>query len=52
MQQRLFQLVERGEFALVDGFEALGVFVQIIESRNQSANLCNGWNWDYKAPER
>jgi hypothetical protein len=28
VQQRLFQLVERGELALVEGFEALGFFLK------------------------
>lgn len=31
MQQRLLQLVEGGELALVEGFEALGFFRQGIE---------------------
>ena len=31
VQQRLFQLVERGEFALVEGFEALGFFAECFE---------------------
>src|SRR3989339_1134995 len=28
MQQRLLQLIERGELALVEGFEALGFFAE------------------------
>ena len=28
VQQRLFQIVQRGEFAFVDGGEALGFFAQ------------------------
>lgn len=31
VQQRLFQLVKRGEFALVDGFETLGFDGKSIE---------------------
>lgn len=31
MQQRLLQLVQRGEFLLVEGFEALGFFVQHVD---------------------
>jgi hypothetical protein len=31
MQQRLLQLVERGELALVEGFETLGFFFQGVE---------------------
>ena len=31
VQQRLFQLVERGELPLVEGFEALGFFGQSLK---------------------
>ena len=31
MQQRLLQRIQRGELLLVDGFEALGFFVEVIE---------------------
>jgi hypothetical protein len=31
MQQRLLQLVEGGELALVEGFEALGFFAEGVE---------------------
>ena len=34
VQQRLFQLVERCELALVEGFEALGFFGERIELGN------------------
>ena len=31
VQQGLFQLIQRGDFALVKGFEGLGLFSQGIE---------------------
>jgi hypothetical protein len=31
MQQRLLQFVQGGELALVEGFEALGFFVEGVE---------------------
>ena len=41
VQQRLFQLVERGELALVEGFEALGFFGQGFQGGNDPLLLIN-----------
>ena len=37
MEQRLFQLIQRGELALVDGFEALGFGRMTVEFVNDIA---------------
>ena len=37
VQQRFFQFVERGEFALVKGFEALGFFLKLFERDDDGA---------------
>jgi hypothetical protein len=34
VQQRLIQLVERGELAPAEGFEALGFFVKVVQFGN------------------
>lgn len=39
MQQCFFQLVERGELALVEEFEALGFFTKVFKCRNDGALL-------------
>jgi len=47
MKQGLFQLVEGGELALVDGFEALGFWFKSVDSFYQfrlSRNSDRDWN--------
>jgi hypothetical protein len=39
LQQRLLQLVERGELALVEGFEALGFFAESVQLADKLALL-------------
>ena len=42
MQQRLLQIVQRGEFLLVEGFEALGFLVKLIQLRSNFSLLLDG----------
>ncbi len=46
VQQRLFQLVERGEFALVNGFEAFGFVLERIEICDDCLPLRKRWRWN------
>ena len=44
-QQGFFQLVQGGEFALVEGFEALGFFTEIIQFGDYFPLLYNARKW-------
>ena len=45
MQQGFFEVVEGGEFLAVDGFEALRLFTQRIQFRNNAPLLFYFWKW-------
>ena len=42
VQQRFFQFVERGEFALVEGFEALGFIAYLFPTPEGYQKLAGG----------
>ena len=51
VQQGLVQIVQRGEFALVDRFEASGFFAEIIQLTNHFDLFGEAWNHYGKCPK-